>query len=242
MTLEAELTAARAELLARLGVRFTDPGLFDQALRHASYVRDRGESRLTDNERLEFLGDAVLELAVGEYLLRRRPASSEGELTTLRSRLVRATALARVAESLGVREAMLVGGSAETRVSGLRRISSSAVEALVGAVFLDQGWEAARQCVLHILRAELEALDDARHRNYKSELQELTQERHHRLPEYRVLRTAGPDHERRFEVEVLLDGVVIGRGAGASKKEASQAAAAEAMASLTGESGKTSPR
>lgn len=228
-----ERAVAADALARRLGVVFNDPELFAQALRHISVVAERGEDPLRANERLELLGDAVLGLAVSEYLYRALPERGEGELTVLRSFVVRGTALAAAARRIGLEEALEVGRSARVVTArGWRSILASGFEALMGAVYLDQGWETARAVALRLLEPQVaEALNRAE-RNYKGELQELTQVRGGRAPTYVTVATEGPPHQPVFVVEVRLGQRVLGRGRAGSKKDAEQAAARAALAAL----------
>ena len=229
----AVLRAARARVLTALGIEFNDPGLFERALVHLSYVKDHNGDPLTSNERLEFLGDAVLQLAVSEYLYQRWPERDEGELSTMRAAVVRATSLAKAGEALGLLDALRLGtGLVASNPRGQRSVVASAFEALMGAVLVDHGWETARAIALRLLAARLTETACRDVRNYKGELQELTQERFHCPPEYVLLLADGPAHNRRFEVEVRLQGRSLAHGSGQSKKDAEQEAAGGALTML----------
>lgn len=223
----------RRALLERLGVGFHDPALLTQALLHPSFAREEEADPLTANERLEFLGDAVVELAVSDYLFRRLPDRDEGGLTTTRSFVVRGGSLAAAAARLGLGEALALGRGQDT--GGGRTndsILACALEALLGAVYLDQGWDVARATALRLLAPEIDAALAARQRNFKGELQELTQERLRQRPSYRLAQLDGPSHQRRFAIEVWLGDEQVGRGEGGSKKQAEQAAAEQALRRL----------
>ena len=218
----------------RLGVSFNDPALLRLALVHSSYLNENPGEFPESNERLEFLGDALLGLVVADEVYRRYPTRPEGGLTALRSALVRGETLARIAESLGLGESLLMGrgedaGGGRERQSNL----AAAFEAMVGAVFQDQGYDAAHALVLGVMAAELDALtgDDVP-ANPKSALQELVQGRGEAPPSYRVARESGKDHARRFDVEVLVSGKVMGRGSGGRRSQAEQEAAQEALKAL----------
>ncbi|GBD12702.1 Ribonuclease 3 [bacterium HR24] len=222
-------------LARQLGLEPRDPGLLQQALVHRSYlneVRDRG---LRDNERLEFLGDAVLNLVVAEYLYDRFPESTEGELSQMRAHLVRWDTLAAVAERVGLGR-FLVLGKGEDLSGGRRRPSNlaGALEAVIGAAYLDGGLEGARELVLRLLGPELERLATGQPlSDSKSELQRVVQARWHQIPRYRVVEAEGPDHAKTFTVEVVLGEQVLGRGQGRSKKQAELEAARQALQTLS---------
>lgn len=221
-----------AELEGRLGYHFRDETLINTALTHPSYGGDHAAAHY---QRLEFLGDAVLELAVSRYLYLEKPDFPEGQLTRLRASLVREETLCEVARELGLGPCILLSAGEEK--SGGRdkpSILSDVMEAVIAAVYLDGGAEAAFSLVQRALGKRLgegaafDALD------YKTRLQEHTQQHGGSMPEYRLVSTDGPAHQPVFTVEVLLDGAVIGRGSGKSKRDAQQEAAREALASLAG--------
>jgi ribonuclease-3 len=224
-------------LCARLGYEFRDPALLQRALWHASFTREGELDPALSNERLEFLGDAVVQLAVSAHLYDLLGDHDEGQLTTLRSFVVRGRTLARAAEPLGLGAALVMGQAAEQSGSRQRRsVLACGLEAVFGAVFLDGGWEAAQACVLAVLSEHIAEAIAERHRNYKGELQERAQEGGRQTPDYRLAEVNGPPHDRRFVVQVALGARVLASGAGASKKEAEQAAAAAALVLLDGES------
>lgn len=216
---------------AQLGLHFKDPALLDQALTHASISCERKEAA-PDYEALEFLGDAALSLAVADYLFEHVPEQSPGDYSRMRAAVVNRRCLARLAKRLNIGDAIRLGKGEE--MSGGRRrdaLLEDCLEALIGAVYLDQGWEAVRSFVRRAFQEELaraESLD--RVLDYKSQLQHYCQARHMALPKFVVVRSAGPDHRKEFEVEVLLEDRPCGRGVGASKKEAEQRAACAALA------------
>ncbi len=219
---------ALAALEERLGYRFDDGDLLRQALVHPSLVPESGG----DNQRLEFLGDAVLGLIIGERLMRQLPDFDEGELSRLRAALVSADSLARLAADLGLGERILLGkGEEKTGGRAKTSILAACYEAIVGAIFLDGGYDAACRAVACHFGGDLRARAQ-RYTDYKSALQELTQARYGAAPEYRTVDVSGPDHDRRYRIEVVIDGVVCGVAEGASRKKAEQRAARKAIEAI----------
>jgi ribonuclease III len=222
-------------LQRRLGVEFRDPLLLETATTHRSTVNERPEAGLQDNERLEFLGDAILGAIVAEELYRAFPSAPEGSLTVMRADLVREAALARWARLLDLGTYLVVGKGEDQR-GGRERdaLLSSAFEAVIGAIYLDQGHEAARRVVAGLVADELPHLSpSAPAQDPKSELQQRVQARFHALPSYRVVSTAGPEHRPLFTVEVAVEGEVSGVGTGPSKQAAEQEAARQALDTWT---------
>jgi ribonuclease-3 len=223
-----------AELAERLGHRFRDPRLLEQALVHSSYVNEHPDQAVLANERLEFLGDSVLSLVISEALWARHPAEPEGLLTTRRAAIVSARGLARIASRYDLGAYLSLGQGAER--SGERRrgsVLSSTFEAVVAAVYLDGGLEAARAMLLAACAEELEAeLAPLTLKSPKSRLQELAYARHGRPPSYRVVTVDGPDHACRYEVEAVVQGEVVGHGSGRSRRDAETEAAAMALDQL----------
>ncbi len=218
---------AFASAEASIGVVFNDRSLLAEALTHASYTNENPELAPVTNERLEFLGDAVLGQVITTRLFRDFPGEQEGRLTEFRARLVRGDTLARVAAGISLGNHLLLGKGEETTGGRGKPVNlAGALEAVIGAVFLDQGQEVAADFILKILDAELDSVAVAAgHGNYKSELQELLQTRQQPAPSYHVVDTSGPDHNRRFAVEVRLGDTVLGSGVGRSKKAAEKNAA-----------------
>jgi ribonuclease-3 len=212
-------------LQSRLGLTFRNPALLEQAFTHTSYVNEQRGKKIEDNERLEFLGDAVLQLVVSEYLFRRHPGLAEGELTRMRSSIVCEPSLVRFAEALGFGDAVLLG-KGEERTGGRTRPSllADVFEAFVGALYLDQGLEGARSFLERRMLAHLPEKGQA-DKDFKTRLQEKVQTLGFAAPEYQVVEERGPSHDREFVVEVLIAGRPAGRGSGRSKKEAEQQAA-----------------
>jgi ribonuclease-3 len=209
----------------RIGHRFKDPALLAQALTHRSFGSPH-------NERLEFLGDGVVDCVIAEELYARFPSIAEGELSRLRASLVRETALAAVARSIGLSEFLQLGeGEVASGGAGRPSILADALEATYGAVFLDGGYEAARAAVRRTFAEALEKLDPRQpDKDAKTSLQELLQGRRLQLPEYRVIATAGAAHQQVFEVECVAAGLGLrATGSGSSRRLAEQQAAANLL-------------
>lgn len=217
-----------------LGVVFRQKDLLNLALAHSSFIHENPDVLPLSNERLEFLGDAVLGTATAGELYERYPDWPEGELTLARSALVRGETLAVAAEGLGLGEQLYMGRGEEAG-GGRKRAANlaAAFEAVVGALFLDQGYEVARDFVLRVLSDELSDLAlSGVPGNAKSVLQEALQARGQPAPSYEIVEVAGQEHARQFTAEVTVDGEVAGRGTGARKAQAESAAAAEALKAL----------
>ncbi|MCP4549013.1 MAG: ribonuclease III [bacterium] len=215
----------------RLKYKFKRPELLVHALTHRSFAYQEGHNRTHSNERLEFLGDAVLGLLINEALISQFEDANEGRLTKVKSLLVSRVVLAQVGKSLGLGDVIRISDN-EAESGGRDRdsIISDAVEAILGAIYLDSGLDAARQ-LIHgsLLSRQEEFLSDASTRNYKSLLQEMVQAKFKMPPRYRIGATFGPDHSKDFMVEVLIRGDVVGSGRGRSKKDAEQDAARVAL-------------
>jgi len=217
------------------GYRFRDLGLLEHAMTHTSRANEDVSGGVLDNEALEFLGDAVLGFAIADVLFREFPEWDEGEKSKTKAALVSTATLARLAERLGLGEHLLLGRG-EEKTGGRRKqaLLADGYEALIAAIYLDGGVEDARQ----FIRREFSALlDEARQngvgaQDFKSGLQELVQARNLPLPEYRLIGTIGPDHQKRFEVEVVVGGEALARATGRSKKDAEQDAARLALINL----------
>ena len=221
-------------LQEKLGHTFSDTALLKQALKHRSYVYAVDEESVASNERLEFLGDAVLDLIVTEALYRRFPLKREGELTQIKSLLVSKVVLAQKSRELGLgqylylsKEEDFAGGRNRTSIIG------DAVEALLGAVYLDGGLKAAERFVKRTILSDIEEIiSNGNYLNFKSTLLEHTQSEGRGHPRYLVNSEEGPDHRKVFTVEVLIGGERMGTGQGRSKKEVQQMAAKGALAKL----------
>jgi ribonuclease III len=217
----------REKVAELFGLSLDAPHL-EQALTHPSYANERRDA--PDNQRLEFLGDAVLGFCTSAILFARFPSADEGTLTRMRARLVNADALADFAREHGIAAALLLGRGAE--VSGLRErtnVLADAVEALIAAAFLDQGLDGARRACERVVAAPLGSLELDSGRDPKSELQERVQAVGEELPVYEVVDSGGPAHERWFEVSARIAGREVGRGRGRSKRLAEFAAARAAL-------------
>ncbi|MDI7276645.1 MAG: ribonuclease III [Anaerolineae bacterium] len=214
----------------RLGLRFHRPELLREALTHSSYVNENPCEATADNERLEFLGDAVFDLLAGEELYLRFPSAREGELTAMRAALVRTDTLARVSRSIDLASHLFLGRGEEASGGRYRAANlCAALEAVIGATYLDHGLGEARRLVHRFLKEVIDALGQTATRDPKSLLQERVQARLHCTPVYRTVAETGPDHAKQFLVEVLVGGRVVGAGRGSSKQAAEQAAARAAL-------------
>jgi ribonuclease-3 len=217
-----------------LDYRFRDVRLLEDALTHKSYVNEQRPPTGTDNERLEFLGDAVLSLVVSEQLAVLLPHSPEGALSKHKARLVSESMLADVARRLKLGSCLRLGRGEElSRGREKDSLLADAMEAVIAAVHLDGGVESSRRVVAGLFQEELAQVASQRHRpgenDYKTQVQEWCQRRFDSLPSYAVVCESGPDHDKLFEVEVSVNGTVVGRGTGRSKKEAEQSAARQAL-------------
>jgi ribonuclease-3 len=221
------------ELEKRLGLKFENRELLRLALIHRSYVNEKASVQQS-NERLEFLGDAVLSLVVANYLYRQYPDQPEGELTDLRSALVRRETLNKWANEYELGKYLFLG-KGEAASGGRNRLLTlaSAFEAVLGALFLERGLEGVQNWLIPLVEKELvDILAEGRHHDYKSLLQELAQRHYHLAPSYRVAHEHGPEHERTFEIEAHLGERVVGRGSGTTKQYAQQAAAKDGFLRL----------
>jgi len=218
-----------------IGITFRDVPLLQQAFIHSSYINENPSFRLLDNERLEFLGDVLLSFIVTEKLYHEFPHSGEGELTEIRISLIRQETLAQLALTLKLGDYLHLGKGEEATGGRERQTNlADAFESLVGAIFLDQGLDAARDFVLSKLGSHLERVSaEGIGRNYKALLQEFTQAKFKQLPTYRVVEASGPDHDKGFTVEVVLEDRVLGAGSGKSKRAAEMEAARSAWEKLT---------
>lgn len=219
------------ELQHLLGFTFKNPDLLAEALTHSSYLNEHPNEEVKDYERLEFLGDAVLDFVTGEMVFTRFPDLSEGELTRLRSALVRMESLAEIAKDMTLGAAIRMGRG-EARNGGRERVSTlcRAFEALVGAIYLDQGLERVREFVIpRLTTMQHQVIQQALAKDARSRLQEWSQAEHGLTPTYAVLSVDGPDHERQYLVEVRLKDVRVANGTGKSILVASQQAAINAM-------------
>lgn len=218
------------EFQDHISIHFQDVSLLERAFIHRSYLNEHPSLGLAHNERLEFLGDAVLELVVTDYLYRTFP-NPEGDLTNWRSALVKTEALADVAERLGIAPYFkLSRGESKGNVRSHSLISANCVEAIIGAIYLDQGYEASAKFIsAHVIAVLPQILEDGTWVDPKSRFQEWAQEREGITPSYKVLAEEGPDHDKVFTIGVYLGQRLWGKGQGSSKQTAQQAAAAAAV-------------
>lgn len=233
------LDEAALRLCEQLGYSFADPGLLLDALTHRSFKNERPDLASTDNERLEFLGDAVVDLVVASLLFVQFPDADEGELTRRRADLVSEKGLCEAAEAIGVGEAMRLGkGEQKSGGRSKPRLLSSALEACVGAIYRDGGVDAAFEAARRILEPRLHTSAPG-HRDAKSRAQEWAQAHLGGTPSYRLLGSEGPDHNREFTVALELHGEEVATGAGRSKMDAEQAAARAALDTWSQQEGGT---
>ncbi len=221
-----------AAVAATLGLPVQDLDLLDQALVHSSWLHEHPDAARGHNERLEFLGDVVVNLAVSEALFARHPNDDEGTLSARRATIVSTPGLARLATRIDLGQYLRLGEGEAQRGGRLRpSLLASGFEALIGALYLDLGYGPTRDWVLELATDALEAAAAAPGtlKSPKSRLQELTQRRTGARPEYRIVEAVGPDHEKQFRIEVAVDGVVVGVGEGPSRRIAETAAAAQAL-------------
>lgn len=216
-----------SSLEQHLGLSFKIPDFLTEALTHRSYLNEHREYTGSHNERLEFLGDAVLELAVTDFLFKKFPAKPEGELTSYRAALVNTVSLAESARTLGINEFLLLS-KGESKDTGRARdvILADAFEAIIGALYLDAGYSAAEAFITKNLCSKIDTVIERRsYQDAKSRFQEVAQEKRSTTPVYETLSEIGPDHDKRFTVGLFIGDKEIARGVGQSKQEAEQSAA-----------------
>lgn len=219
------------KLEKRIGIDFKNKNLLKEALTHRSYLNENPDWALPHNERLEFLGDAVLELAVTEHLFSNFPNYPEGKLTVLRAALVNYQIMAKIAGELDLnRHIFMSRGERVDNARAKEVILANALEALIGAIYLDQGYKSSKLFIDHFILNHLqEILENKTYRDSKSELQELAQERMKITPSYKVLNESGPAHNKTFRIGVFFGEEMVGEGTGNSKQEAEVKAAKEAL-------------
>jgi len=220
------------DLEAALGYKFQNITLLQNALTHSSYANERWHNSLLSNERLEFLGDSILGMVVAEYLYANFPDRPEGELTRMRADMVCETSLARIATQLELGKHLLLGHG-EERFGGRSRASilADAVESVIAAAFLDGGMEAAKGIITRFVLSNV-PVSKLHNVDYKTSLQELVQQKKNQTLRYQLVGESGPDHDKVFTAQVLLNEQVVGEGTGSSKKRAEQDAARAAMEKL----------
>jgi ribonuclease III len=223
-----------ADFATKIEAPFKNAALLVEAFTHRSYLNEHKEYAGNQNERLEFLGDAVLELAVTNFLFHKYPEKPEGELTNLRAALVNTVSLAESAQALGINDYLLLS-KGESKDTGRARdvILADTFEAIIGALYLDQGFEHAEKFIAKNLYTKIDAVIENRaYQDAKSRFQELSQEKKSITPSYKTLGEVGPDHDKRFTIGVFLGEKEVARGEGPSKQEAEQAAATAALAAM----------
>jgi len=224
-----------AILEAKVAYVFRDASLCETALTHKSWMNESQETERSDNERLEFLGDAVLALVTSDLLMRRFPEQPEGDLSKARAAIVNEAGLARVAELLALGQWIFLGrGEEQAGGRQKRSLLANAFEALIGAIYLDGGFSAAFEVTARLFAPIIAEVPSAASKDYKSRLQEIAQARLQMAPSYTVLSEQGPDHAKTFEVAILIGEKEYGRAFGRSKKEAQQNAAERALVIMGG--------
>ena len=223
------------DLQKKLSYYFINIDFLLESITHKSYVNENPDLNYKDNERLEFLGDAVLDLSISSYLVENFPHYQEGELSKIKSMMVSEASLAKIAAELDLGEYLLLGRG-EEHTGGRKKESllANALEAVIAAIYLDGGLPAADGFIRMVFVAQIQTITrEGISLDYKTDLQEYCQGHDLELPAYRVSKEMGPDHKKTFEVELLIDGEVLGLGIGKNKKEAEQRAAKEALKYLT---------
>ena len=217
------------ELETAIGYRFQNISFLQNALAHSSYANERWHNSLMSNERLEFLGDSILGMVVADYLYRSFPNRPEGELTRMRADMVCERALAKVAHQIGLGNHILLG-KGEEQGGGRNResILADAVESIIAACYLDGGMDAAKQFIGRFILSDV-PVTKLHNADYKTALQELVQQKKNQTIQYTLVGESGPDHDKQFQVELSINGEVIGSGTGTSKKRAEQEAAKTAI-------------
>ncbi|MFT5849240.1 MAG: ribonuclease-3 [Patiriisocius sp.] len=231
MTVERNIDGDMVKIEALVGVTFTDKMHLLTAITHRSYLNENRDAKQEHNERLEFLGDAVLELVVTDFLFKKYPEKPEGELTAVRAALVNTISLAEASTNLEINDFLLMSkGEAKDTGRARQYILANVFEALIGALYMDQGYDASQKFIADHLFAKTDKIVEKRlWQDAKSRFQELAQEHHSVTPTYETLGQEGPDHDRVFTVGVFLGKDKIGEGKGLAKQEAEQKAAEDAI-------------
>lgn len=229
-----EFTIVIEDLAKKIGVKFNDIQLLQQAVTHRSYLNEHRSYKLEHNERLEFLGDAVLELVVTEYLYNKFPNHPEGEMTNWRAALVNGEMLAKIAKKIGVEDYLMMSrGEAKDTGRARQYLLANAFEAIIGSIYLDQeknGYEKCREFILNNVIVELsEIIENKSYLDPKSRFQEESQDKVGITPSYRVISESGPDHDKKFVVGVYLNEELVAKGEGQSKQEAQRQAAEKGL-------------
>ncbi len=222
-----------AEIEEKIQYSFLDTNLLILAFVHRSFFNEHRDLIAQHNERLEFLGDSVLGLIISDYLYAHLPLESEGHLSHLRSHIVEASSCAQLLSRLGIASFVLLGrGEKMNESRGRETILADLFEALIGAIYLDGGMDAAKHFFFAHFTHQIEEHMKKPQRNWKAELQDYSQKKHQKPPVYKILKETGPDHSKIFHIAACIDDVEIGEGMGSSKKEAEQAAAENAIEKL----------
>lgn len=219
------------EFEEKIGVEFKNKSILKEAFTHRSYLNENRQLKIEHNERLEFLGDAVLELAVTDFLYKKYPKNPEGDLTAFRSALVNSVTLAKVATDLGINDYLMLSKGESKDVGRARQyILANALEALIGAIYMDQGYEEARKFIeKSVLILTEEIIEGGTWIDAKSRFQEESQEKLGITPVYKTTKETGPDHDKHFTVGVYLEEELVAEGVGKSKQDAEQEAAKKAL-------------
>lgn len=225
-----------ARLQKHIAYTFRNVDLLEEALTHKSYINETKKKTAKDNERLEFLGDAVLDLVICQALMERFPDVPEGDLSKMKAKIVNEDTLSQIAQTMDIGSSLLLGKGEEiTKGSEKPSLLANALEALIAAVYLDTGLEASRDVILKHFKLSLKKVAPGEILfDYKTALQEYSQKHFGTLPVYRVVNESGPDHQKRFEIETWVNGKACGIGVGKSKKAAEQESAEAALAFLQG--------
>lgn len=218
----------------KIDYKFKNKKLISLALTHSSYTNEINEEKFKSNERLEFLGDATLELIISEYLYKNYPSLPEGELTKMRANIVCTDSLTENAKALNIGENIVMGkGELISGGKNRKSILANTMESIIGAIYLDAGFKEAEKFVINKFANTIDRVVQGKmNRDYKTVLQEKIQKRKNQILQYRLIDAEGPDHSKRFYVEALLNNKVVGLGKGLNKKEAEQEAAKEALNNL----------
>lgn len=231
-----QLKVQLPEIQKALNYTFSSQELLLSSLTHRSFINENKELNLQHNERLEFLGDSVLNLVFAEFLYTELPTISEGELSQLRAHLVSSQSCIEFVKMLGIEKSLLVGKGEKMSTSrGKSSMIADLFEAILGALYLDGGFECAKKFLLHHFSSKIREMLKKPQLNYKAILQEFTQKNKRSIPQYHVITETGPDHEKNFEIGVYIEGEMVSSGKGCSKKEAEQDAAQLALIKLNPE-------
>lgn len=228
------LTEKEKQFMESIGYCFKDEQLFRTAMTHSSYVNENKHLGISNNERLEFLGDAVLDAVISDYLYDSLKNYEEGELTRVRAAVVCESSLAKSAAKINIGKYLFLGKGEENTGGRMRQsIMADGMEALIGAVYIDGGWEKARTFVLNVLAQVIDdAVNGRLYKDYKTTLQERLQAESEYSINYVTAKEEGPDHNKKFYVDLIVEGKILGSGTGKSKKEAEQNAAKDALKKL----------